>query len=46
MYNMEMIENLLWIVTGFIPMLVSMEVAWRIGKRVRCKETAAIPIVK
>jgi hypothetical protein len=28
---MEMIENIVWIMTGFIPTLVTMEIGWRIG---------------
>ncbi len=29
---MEMIESIVWIMTGFIPTLVTMEVAWRLAK--------------
>jgi hypothetical protein len=28
---MEMIENIVWLMTGFISALVTMEVAWRIA---------------
>jgi hypothetical protein len=30
---MEMFESVAWIVLGFVPTLVAMEAAWRIGKR-------------
>jgi hypothetical protein len=30
---MEIIEGALWMMTGFIPTLVSMELAWRIAKK-------------
>jgi hypothetical protein len=30
---MEMLESFGWIVLGFVPTLVAMEVAWKIGKR-------------
>jgi hypothetical protein len=30
---MEILEGVLWIMTGFIPTLVSMELAWRIAKK-------------
>jgi hypothetical protein len=30
---MEMIEGVLWIMTGFIPTLVFMELAWRLAKK-------------
>ncbi|HJS68675.1 MAG TPA: hypothetical protein VJ730_04570 [Nitrososphaera sp.] len=30
---MEMIESIGWIVLGFAPTLVAMEVAWRTGRR-------------
>jgi hypothetical protein len=30
---MEMIEGALWIMTGFIPTLVCMELAWKIAKK-------------
>jgi len=29
---MEMIEGIVWIMTGFISTLVTMEVAWRLAK--------------
>ena len=32
-----MIENIVWIMTGFIPTLVTMEVAWRMGRAKRQK---------
>ena len=31
-YIMEMIESIVWIMTGFISTLVTMEVAWRLSK--------------
>jgi hypothetical protein len=31
-YIMEMIESIVWIMTGFISTLVTMEVAWRLAK--------------
>jgi len=30
---MEIIEGVLWIMTGFTPTLVSMELAWWLAKR-------------
>lgn len=30
---MEMMEAVLWIMTGFIPTLVSMELAWKLAKK-------------
>jgi hypothetical protein len=30
---MEMIESIGWIMLGFAPTLVAMEVAWRAGRR-------------
>jgi hypothetical protein len=36
---MEMIENIIWILTGFIPTLVTMEVGWRMGRTKRAKAT-------
>lgn len=30
---MEMVESIGWIALGFVPTLVAMEVAWKIGKR-------------
>jgi hypothetical protein len=32
-YDMEMLESIGWIALGFLPTLVAMEAAWRIGKR-------------
>ncbi len=29
---MEVLENIIWILTGFIPTLISMELAWRLGR--------------
>lgn len=29
---MEMIESIVWIMTGFISTLVTMEVSWRLAK--------------
>jgi hypothetical protein len=31
-YIMEMIEDIVWIMTGFISTLVTMEIAWRLAK--------------
>jgi hypothetical protein len=33
MLEMEIIESIGWVVLGFVPTLVAMEAAWRIGKR-------------
>jgi hypothetical protein len=30
---MEIIESLAWVTLGFLPMLGSMELAWRLNKR-------------
>ena len=30
---MEIIENLVWLITGFVSTLVTMEVAWRLARR-------------
>ena len=32
-YAMELIESIGWIALGFVPTLVAMEAAWKIGKR-------------
>jgi len=29
---MEMIENIVWVMTGFISTLITMELAWRLAK--------------
>jgi hypothetical protein len=29
---MEMMESIVWIMTGFISILITMEVAWRLAK--------------
>jgi hypothetical protein len=36
---MEIIEESIWVIAGFISTLLSMEVAWRLA-RMRVKETA------
>jgi len=42
---MEMIESIVWIMTGFTSTLLTMEVAWRLAKaRVR-KVSVTKPIV-
>ena len=41
---MELIEGALWIMTGFIPTLVSMELAWRLAKKRARKASFNIPI--
>lgn len=33
MYIVKMIEDIVWIMTGFIPTLVAMELAWRLARR-------------
>ena len=33
MLAMEMLESMGWIVLGFVPTLVAMEAAWRIGRQ-------------
>ena len=30
---MELLESIAWITLGFLPMLGSMELAWRLGKK-------------
>jgi len=32
-HTMEMFESIGWIALGFVPTLVAMEAAWKIGKR-------------
>jgi hypothetical protein len=44
MYNMEMIESIVWIMTGFISTLVTMEVAWRLAKAHERKVSVTKPI--
>ena len=34
-----MIENIFWMLTGFVPTLVTMEVGWRMGRAKRAKAT-------
>ncbi|MFZ0264178.1 MAG: hypothetical protein WB053_01910 [Nitrososphaeraceae archaeon] len=36
---MEILESFVWIAVGFVPMLCAMELAWRLDKKVRLKET-------
>jgi hypothetical protein len=36
-YIMELIGNVVWILGGFIPALITMEVAWRLGSRLTKK---------
>jgi len=38
---MEMIENIVWIMTGFISTLVIMEVGWRMGLAKKQKTTSS-----
>lgn len=32
MYIMEMIESIVWIATGFISTVITMEIAWRLAR--------------
>jgi hypothetical protein len=32
-YIMELIENIVWALSGFIPTLVGMEIGWRLASR-------------
>ena len=41
---MEMIESIVWIMTGFISTLVTMEVAWRLAKAQTRKVSIGKPI--
>jgi hypothetical protein len=43
---MEIIESIAWVTLGFLPMLGSMEVAWRLGKKRRSKKivTEKVPV--
>jgi hypothetical protein len=41
---MEMIESIVWIMTGFISTLVTMEVAWRLAKTHARKLSVTKPI--
>ena len=43
-YIMEMIESIVWIVTGFISTLVTMEVAWRLAKAQARKVSVTKPV--
>jgi hypothetical protein len=36
---MEILESLAWITLGFLPMLGSMELAWRLSGKRRSKKT-------
>jgi hypothetical protein len=38
---MEIIESIAWITLGFLPMLGSMEVAWRLSEKRSSKKTIA-----
>jgi hypothetical protein len=42
---MEMIESIVWIMTGFISTLVTMEIAWRLAKGHTRKVSVTKPIV-
>ena len=42
---MEMIESIVWIMTGFTSTLVTMEVAWRLAKAQVRKVSVTKPIV-
>jgi hypothetical protein len=33
MFIMEMIENIAWLMTGFVSTFVAMELAWRLARR-------------
>jgi hypothetical protein len=43
-YIMEMIESIVWIMTGYISTLVTMEVAWRLAKAHARKVSVTKPI--
>ena len=32
-YIMEMSESIIWILSGFIPTLITMELGWRLARR-------------
>jgi hypothetical protein len=36
-YIMELIENIVWIASGFIATLVSMEIGWRLASKKHTK---------
>ncbi|MRN60542.1 MAG: hypothetical protein FIO03_00600 [Nitrosopumilales archaeon] len=40
-HNMGLIESIVWIMTGFIPTLTTMEIAWRIAN-IRVREEVAM----
>lgn len=41
---MEMIESIVWIMTGFVSTLVTMEVVWRLAKAHARKVSITKPI--
>jgi hypothetical protein len=43
---MEIIESIAWITLGFLPMLGSLELAWRLGKKRSSKKmiTEGVPV--
>jgi len=41
---MELIENIVWIVGGFITTLVTMELAWKLARR-QTKKSITKPIL-
>ena len=43
-YIMEMIESVVWIMTGFISTLVTMEMAWRLAKTQPRKVSVIKPV--
>jgi len=43
-YIMVMIESIVWIMTGFISTLITMEVAWRLAKTHARKVSVTKPI--
>jgi hypothetical protein len=46
-YCMEITESIAWVALGFLPMLGSMEVAWRLGKKRSFKpSTKKVTIMK
>jgi hypothetical protein len=34
---MEIVESIAWVTLGFLPVFVSMELAWRLGKKRRTR---------
>jgi len=46
LYLMEVIEGVLWIMTGFSATFVSMELAWRLAKKRARDASGIIPIAR